>query len=91
MAGQKLEQHFGIAARAEAVAEGLQLAAQDVLVVDLTVEHQDIASAGRAHRLASGGGEVLDGQAPMQQGGLPAQAIAPNIPIIRAAVVEGLT
>jgi hypothetical protein len=91
MAGQELEQHFGITARAEAVAEALQLAAQVVLVVDLAVEHQDIASAGRPHRLATGGGEVLDGQAPMQQGGLPAHTIAPNIPIIGTAVVEGLT
>jgi hypothetical protein len=33
----------------------------------------------------------LNGQAPMQQGGLPARTIVPNIPIIGAAVVEGLT
>ena len=56
-----MEQNFGIAVRAEVVAGGLQLAAELLLVVDLTVEHQHHALIAGLHRLMPQGRKVLNG------------------------------
>jgi hypothetical protein len=60
-----IEQDLRVGTRHELVAEGLELSAQFLEVVDLAVEDQDVARIGGDHGLGPGRAEIDDRQPPM--------------------------
>src|SRR5437868_438642 len=59
--------HFGVRLTAEAGSLRCELRSQLQKVVDLAVEDYDVAPLLRHHRLASFGGQIDDGKAPMTE------------------------
>src|SRR5581483_11948157 len=70
---------------AEALAFRLELVAQLPEVVDLAVEHDDVAAVGRMHRLVAGLREVDDGEPAEPQARL---AFAPRRVLVRTPVLQ---
>ena len=83
------EHHLGVGAAAEAVSALGQFRAQLPKVVDLAVVGDDVAAAGRMHRLRAGRREVDDRQPAVAEpdAGL---RIAPASAAVRSAVSKGV-
>ena len=81
------QQHFGIRTGAEHNPLGRQLAAQFPEVVDFAVEDDDVAPAGRAHRLVGPLVEIENRQAAMAQ---PDPGFLPDALGIGAAAVHAV-
>ena len=62
-----LDDHLRVGARAELVAEPLELTTHLVVVVDLAVEHDHEVAVGAVHRLGTGRAQIEDGEAPVQE------------------------
>ncbi|MNZ54586.1 hypothetical protein D3C78_724900 [compost metagenome] len=82
-----LEQHFGVAAGVEGIAQVFQLAAQFREVVDGAVEGQRQAQLIIDHRLRRTVGQVHDFQPAMAQGNRALAMKAPGVGATRGQVV----
>ncbi len=74
-----LEQHFGVAAGIERVAEGFKFLAQLRKVIDRAVECQGQPELSVDHRLGGAIRQVHDFQAAMAQGNRPLGMEAPRV------------
>ena len=81
------EHDLGVRARAELVAERLELDAQLAVVEDLAVVREHVATVRRGHRLLAGRRRVLDRQPPVAEAERPGDVVALGV---GAAVGDGV-
>jgi len=74
-----LEQHFGVAAGIEGVAQGFEFLAQLREVINRAIERQGQPQSGIDHRLGGAVRQVHDFQASMAQGNRPLGLEAPRV------------
>jgi hypothetical protein len=81
------QQHLGVRVSAEGwgFARFLELDAQRLEVIDLAVQHNDIAARCGHHRLVAGGRNIDDGK-PSKAEGNAARGINPFAGIVRTAM-----
>ena len=72
---------------AELVSGALQFSAQLLKIVNLSIEHEDVAAIRRAHRLMTFAAQVQNRQAPVRHrdAGLH---IGPNAAVVRSAMPQ---